>query len=106
MPAARQTKRTRAPNRGSRQGPTASVPDWQNLIRQLAQFRADQGLTQAEVARQMKTSQPYVARLETANVDPRLSTVLRYALVVAGSIAVAGLLKELARGAVPPIRLR
>ena len=84
----------------------ASTPDWQNLIRQLAQYRVDRGLTQAEVARQMKTSQPYVARLEAANVDPRLSTILRYALVVAGGIALAGLLKELARGSVPPIRLR
>jgi transcriptional regulator with XRE-family HTH domain len=103
MPAAPQAKRPRAPNRGSRQ---ESIPDWQVLIRQLAQHRVDQGLTQAEVARQMKTSQPYVARLETANVDPRLSTLLRYALVVAGGIALAGLLKELAKGSVPPIRLK
>jgi len=58
------------------------------------------------VARRMKTSQPYVARLETANVDPRLSTILRYALVVAGGIALARILKELARVSVPPVRLK
>jgi predicted transcriptional regulator len=50
----------------------------------------------------MGTSQPYVARLESATVDPRLSTVLRYAAVVAGGIAVAALLRELIKTAGVP----
>jgi len=77
-------------------------PDWvRQFVKELAQYRERQGLTQAEVAKQMGTSQPYVARLESAAIDPRLSTVLRYAAVVAGGIAVAALLKELLRAAGP-----
>jgi predicted transcriptional regulator len=68
------------------------------LVRQLAQFRTDQGLSQAEVARRMGTSQPYVARLETAAVDPRLSTILRYVAVIAGGLVLARVLKEATGG--------
>lgn len=64
------------------------------LVRQLAKFRTDQGLSQAEVARRMGTSQPYVARLETSAVDPRLSTVLRYAAVIAGGFVLARVIKD------------
>jgi predicted transcriptional regulator len=53
-------------------------------------------MTQAEVARRMKTSQPYVARLEKAETDPRVSTLTRYAMVVAGGLLVlAEILREL-----------
>ena len=72
-----------------------------NLLAELARQREEQGLTQSEVARQMGTSQPYIARLEAAQVDPRLSTLLRYAAVVAGGIAVAAVLRELLRSAAP-----
>lgn len=40
------------------------------------------GLTQAEVARRMGTTQPALARLERGEADPRLSTIERYAEVV------------------------
>jgi predicted transcriptional regulator len=72
------------------------------LVRQLAQFRSDQGLTQAEVARRMGTSQPYIARLEGATIDPRLSTVLRYAAVIAGGLVLARVLKEIVSGSPIP----
>ena len=52
------------------------------LIRRLAKERRRRGLTQAEVARRMKTSQPAVARLEAGEVDPKISTVARYAGVL------------------------
>jgi DNA-binding XRE family transcriptional regulator len=52
------------------------------LMRALADARERAGLTQAEVAERMGTSQPAVARLERAEADPRLSTVERYAEVV------------------------
>jgi DNA-binding XRE family transcriptional regulator len=49
------------------------------LLRELAAMRAQARLTQEDVARLMETSQPHVARMEAGNVDPRLSTVQRYA---------------------------
>jgi DNA-binding XRE family transcriptional regulator len=49
------------------------------LLRQLAKEREGLGLTQAEVARRMATSQPAVARIEAGEVDAKLSTVDRYA---------------------------
>jgi DNA-binding XRE family transcriptional regulator len=52
------------------------------LVRALAAARERAGLTQAEVARRMGTTQPAVARLERGEADPRLSTVERYAEVV------------------------
>ena len=52
------------------------------LVRALADARERAGLTQAEVARRMGTTQPAVARLERGEADPRLSTVERYAEVV------------------------
>jgi DNA-binding XRE family transcriptional regulator len=52
------------------------------LVRALADARERAGLTQAEVARRMGTTQPAVARLERGDADPRLSTVERYAQVV------------------------
>lgn len=49
------------------------------LLRELAEMRAGANLTQQDVAQRMETSQPAVARMETGGVDPRLSTVQRYA---------------------------
>jgi DNA-binding protein HU-beta len=48
------------------------------LIDRLAQWRAECGLPQAEVARRMHTSQPSVARIESHQHDPQLSTLARY----------------------------
>jgi predicted transcriptional regulator len=36
-------------------------------------------ISQQVVAKRIKTSQPAIARLEAGDVDPRLSTVQRYA---------------------------
>ena len=52
------------------------------LVKALVQARERAGLTQAEVARRMGTTQPAVARLERGEADPRLSTIERYAEVV------------------------
>jgi predicted transcriptional regulator len=49
------------------------------LLAQLAEQRRAVGLSQAEVAVRMGTSQPAVARLEAGEVDVRMSTVERYA---------------------------
>jgi hypothetical protein len=49
------------------------------LVRELAERRADLGLSQTVVAARMGTSQSVVARLESGEVDARLSTLERYA---------------------------
>ncbi|MBJ7601192.1 MAG: helix-turn-helix transcriptional regulator [Candidatus Dormibacteraeota bacterium] len=52
------------------------------LVKTLGQAREGAGLTQAEVAKRMGTSQPAIARLERGETDPRLSTIERFAEVV------------------------
>jgi DNA-binding XRE family transcriptional regulator len=52
------------------------------LLRLLTEARERGGLTQTEVARRMGTTQPAIARFEGGDIDPRLSTVERYAQVV------------------------
>ena len=51
------------------------------LARQLAERRRDAGLTQAELAARMGTSQGQITRFESG-ADTRLSTVARYAAAV------------------------
>jgi len=48
------------------------------LITWLAGRRSELGLSQAEVAQRMQTSQPAVARLESQRYDAQLSTLARY----------------------------
>jgi transcriptional regulator with XRE-family HTH domain len=67
------------------------------MVRRLAEERARQGLSQAEVARQMGVTPPYIAKFEKALSDPRLSTLLRYASIVLGAMALGALLGELAK---------
>ena len=52
------------------------------LQRALAAKRLELGLTQAEVATRMETSQSAVARLEAAEVDAKMSTLQRYAIAI------------------------
>lgn len=52
------------------------------LLRGLADRRRELGLSQTLVAARMGTSQPTLARLESGEVDPRISTVERYALAL------------------------
>jgi ribosome-binding protein aMBF1 (putative translation factor) len=52
------------------------------MLRSLATIRQERGLSQATVARSMKTSQPAIARLESGEVDVRASTMERYAAAV------------------------
>src|SRR5437879_6278352 len=49
------------------------------LLRRLGRRRVQLGLSQAQIAAQMGTSQPAVARLESGEVDARISTVERFA---------------------------
>lgn len=58
-----------------------------DLIARLARRRAALGLSQARVARLMRTSQSAVARLESGQHDVQLSTVTRYAEALGLSLA-------------------
>lgn len=63
--------------------PSSGQPDARErnrqLIARLARRRAELGLSQAEVARRMQTSQSAVARLESGQHNARLSTMTQYA---------------------------
>ena len=52
------------------------------LIADLVSARRDAGLSQADVAERMGTTQSAVARLESGEVDARLSTLQRFASAV------------------------
>ncbi len=52
------------------------------LLRSLGARRKELGLSQTVVAARMGTSQSALARLEAGDVDPRISTVERYALAL------------------------
>ncbi|MGX4711157.1 MULTISPECIES: helix-turn-helix domain-containing protein [Rhodococcus] len=53
---------------------------------ELAAARRRQGLSQTLVAARMGTSQSAVARLERGDLDPRLSTLERYAQAVGQTV--------------------
>lgn len=49
------------------------------LLSNLAALRTRSKVSQRTIAKRIKTSQPAIARLEAGDVDPRLSTLQRYA---------------------------
>ena len=52
------------------------------LLDALAAIRSRSRISQSSIAKRIKTSQPAIARLEAGTVDPRLSTLQRYAASV------------------------
>jgi len=56
------------------------------LVRQLAKERERQGLSQEKVAAALGTKQPNVARLEHGDVDPKHTTLVRYASILGSRI--------------------
>lgn len=60
-----------------------------DLITQLRSARVSQGLTQRDVAQALGTTQSAVARLESGEISPRLSTLQSYGWVVGGRVALA-----------------
>ena len=56
------------------------------LIEELARVRRDSELSQTEIAARMGTSQSAVARLESGELDARLSTLERYAAAVGRTV--------------------
>lgn len=57
------------------------------LLRELAARRVELGLSQKIVAKLMGTTQPALARLERGEIDPKLSTLERYAEALGVSIS-------------------
>jgi DNA-binding XRE family transcriptional regulator len=49
------------------------------LLKKLAAMRVRAHISQQTVAKRVRTSQPAIARLEAGVIDPRLSTLQRYA---------------------------
>ncbi len=56
------------------------------LIDELARARRESELSQTEIAARMGTSQSAVARLESGELDVRLSTLERYAAAVGRTV--------------------
>ena len=65
----------------------ASPADPAELIESLAALRRERGMSQTEVAARMGTSQSALARLESGQVDARLSTLARYAAAMDTDLA-------------------
>lgn len=57
------------------------------LLRELAARRVEMGLSQKAVAKLMGTTQRALARLERGEIDPKLSTLERYAEALGVSIS-------------------
>ena len=70
------------------------------LLRTLALRREKLGLSQTIVAARMNTSQSAVARLEAGEIDPRISTVERYAGALGQRLEARGKAKQMARKAI------
>ena len=56
------------------------------LIDELARLRRESDLSQTEIAARMGTSQSAVARLESGELDARLSTLERYAAALGRTV--------------------
>ncbi len=63
------------------------------LVLQLAAERERQGLSQEQVAAALGTKQPNVARLERGGVDPKHSSLARYASLLGWRITLEPLLE-------------
>lgn len=63
--------------------------DVTGVVRHLTARRRAAGLTQAEIAARMRTSQSAVARLEAGRSEVRLSTLQRYADALGHTVRVA-----------------
>ena len=71
-----------APRRTSFPGLEEMADRRRGLIEELAGARRASGVSQTEIAARMGTSQSAVARLESGELDARMSTLERYAAAV------------------------
>ncbi len=57
-----------------------------NLLDQLVELRKSKGLTQRDVADRLGVDQSAIARIESGDRDPHLSTLRRYALAIGAEV--------------------
>jgi transcriptional regulator with XRE-family HTH domain len=69
-------------------GPTRMV-DLEALPAALASMRKERGVTQSEVASRMATTQPVIARLESGDGVPNLTTLERFSQAIGASLGVS-----------------
>lgn len=60
-----------------------------SLTEALLRARADADMTQAQVAERMKTSQSYVAKLESGQVSPSVKALQRYAAATGSRLKIS-----------------
>ncbi|NEK59626.1 helix-turn-helix transcriptional regulator [Geodermatophilus sabuli] len=75
-----------SPRRSRFPGLEALADQRRGLIEELVQVRRQSDLSQTEVAARMGTSQSAVARLESGDLDARLSTLERYAAALGRTV--------------------
>jgi DNA-binding XRE family transcriptional regulator len=66
-----------------------ALADARCMIRDLAVIRAQAGITQAQVAERLGTTQSAIARLERAEGFPNLETLVKYATVLGRRVTLA-----------------
>jgi transcriptional regulator with XRE-family HTH domain len=60
-----------------------------SLAEALIRARAEADMTQAQVAEKMKTSQSYVAKLESGQVSPSMKALQRYAAATGARLKIS-----------------
>jgi transcriptional regulator with XRE-family HTH domain len=70
-------------------GETSRLVDLEALPAALASLRKQRGVTQSEVASRMATSQPVIARLESGDGMPNLTTLERFSQAIGTSLGVS-----------------
>jgi len=60
---------------------------WLDFQAELIQYRIDRGITQAEVARRLGTTQPAVSQIESSTKVPSMNSILLYSLAIGAKIS-------------------
>ena len=71
---------------GGQRGPVRDLPVGPAVGAYLANIRHREAISQREVAQAMGTQQSHVSDIESGDMDPRVSTIVRY-LVAVGKAA-------------------
>ena len=66
----------------------AELEPWEQIARRLIRYRIEHGITQTELARRCGMSQPAIARLESAQHEPKLSTLRKVAHALGGELVI------------------
>jgi transcriptional regulator with XRE-family HTH domain len=60
---------------------------WLDFQAELIQYRIVRGITQAEVARRLGTTQPAVSQIESSTKVPSMNSILLYSLAIGARIS-------------------